>query len=405
MDNFNIQEILSLVKALVAFKSISPSDDSSIDFVSNYLLDLNLGFRIFKKDFINNSSALYAEVGFGEKNICFFGHLDVVEAGDLSLWKYDPFDVTIDGENIYGRGIVDMKGSIAVILYLFKNMKMDLENCKYSILLASDEETDGISTNAMLEYIYSKGHKIDFGIVGEPTSEKSIGDTLKVGRRGSINFDLVVNGVQGHVAYQEKAVNPNSKMIEILSVLKMIEWDLGSKYFDKSNLEITSIDCDNNSTNIIPSYCRARFNIRYNDICSGDELINKIKSTIENVYDNVVLEYKISAKPFLTKITDFHHSIAKSIEEKLLIKPIFSTSGGTSDARFVSKYCDLVETGFLNKTAHKINEHCRIEDFKEMCIIYIEALKNFAGVAKLVDVLDLGSSVARRGGSSPSIRI
>lgn len=385
MDNINTQEILSIVKEIVAFKSISPEDDSSIDFVANYLLDLNLGFRIIKKDFANKSNklkskALYAEVGHGEKNICFLGHLDVVEPGDLSLWKYDPFLAELEDGKVYGRGIVDMKGAIAVILYIFKNIKMDLENCKYSILLASDEETDGIATNAMLEYLYSNGYKIDFGIVGEPTSEKKIADTLKIGRRGSINFDLTVNGTQGHAAYPEKALNPNTKMVEILSALKGVEWDLGNEHFSKSNLEITSIDCGNNSTNVIPNQCKAKFNIRYNDIHEGGEIVDKIKSIIEGMHKDTNLDYKISAKPFLTKITDFHHEIFKIIEKKLSITPVFSTSGGTSDARFISKYCDLVEIGFLNKTAHKINEHCRIEDFEEMCIIYIEALKNFARV-------------------------
>lgn len=380
MENINVQEIISIVKTLIAFKSVSPDDDSSIDFIANYLMDLNLGFRIIKKDFANNSKALYAELGYGKKNICFFGHVDVVEAGDLSLWKYDPFDAVVEVENIYGRGIVDMKGSIAVMLYIFKNMKMDLEKCKYSILLASDEETDGVGTNSMLEHLYSEGYRIDFGIVGEPTSEKLVGDTLKIGRRGSINFDLVINGVQGHVAYPEKAVNPNTKIVEILNAINAIEWSSESKYFDKSNLEITSIDCGNNSTNVIPRICSAKFNIRYNDFQNAEEVIDKIKSTIEGIYKNINLNYKVAAEFFLTPITSFHLEICKIIEEKLGVTPKFSTSGGTSDARFISKYCNLVELGFLNETAHKINENCRIEDFQEMCIIYSEALKNFARV-------------------------
>lgn len=371
--------MLKILEKLISFKSITPNDDGLIEFLNNYLSDL--GCKVIVKYFGDDKvqvGNIYATYGSKGENLCFAGHIDVVEPGDLSMWKYDPFILTKENENLYGRGVIDMKGSIACMLETIKYWIENNHNEKVSILITADEEGDAkFGTKKMLEYLGDIGEKIDFTIVGEPTCEENLGDIVKIGRRGSANFNLTVEGVQGHVAYPDKAVNPNTILIKILNMLLDYKFDNGSENFISTNLEITSIDVGNSTTNIIPNSASAKFNIRFSDKFTSFELYQKIHDLIENIYGNFNLEYTCNAESFLSQKVEFTYEVAQIIESVTAIKPQFSTSGGTSDARFIYKYSPLLEFGLLNDTAHKINENCKISDLQNLQKIYTETLKNF----------------------------
>jgi succinyl-diaminopimelate desuccinylase len=375
--------VVDLAKKLISYHSITPDQAGSIDFIKD-LLEEN-GFATFKYEFGPEDARvtnLYAEKGTGP-NLCFAGHVDVVPTGDLNEWSSLPFNpIEVEG-TIFGRGAVDMKGAIAAALaaslnYSNKNPQGEF---KISFLLTSDEEGPGIyGTKELLRKIYENGHKIDFAIVGEPTCDEVMGDIIKIGRRGSINFSLKILGKQGHVAYPQKALNPNPLLIEALSKLIAYKFDHGNDFFDPTCLQITSIDTGNPTRNIIPSSSSALFNIRYSTEHNEHSLVEIVKGIIDLVTKDYQLEYKNSANPFLGNITSFKKEFADIVRSVTGVNPVFSTTGGTSDARFIKDYTDFLEFGLLNSTAHKIDECCKISDLQMLYNVYymaIEKFKNF----------------------------
>ncbi len=372
---------LNILSKLISYKSITPSSSGSIEYITDLLN--SLGFKCDIQFFGKGKSEttnLYARYGSSSPNICFAGHVDVVPPMNEALWHYDPFKMTIEGEKIYGRGIVDMKGAIACFLsatlhYLDNNSP---PKGSISFLLTSDEEGEAkYGTKMMLKYLAKQKEKIDFTILGEPTSQSKIGDLLKIGRRGSINFALILKGKQGHVAYPNKALNPISTMIKIANDLESFNFDHGSDFFDKTNLEITSIDVGNKVSNIIPENIAMKFNVRFNDLHNAKSLVSKITNLISKYDIYFDLKYHSSAESFCQKYSSNMAKFANIVEKQCRIKPKIDTSGGTSDARFIHKYNDVLELGLLSDQAHKINEHAKISDLQILYNVYYDALVDF----------------------------
>lgn len=369
--------IIELLKQLISFKSVTPNDNGAIDFITNLLV--KQGFKVYVKEFGQEYKVknLYGYFGNGQPNICFAGHIDVVPAGFIEQWKYPPFCATQYKDKIYGRGVVDMKGAISAMLsavFCFIDNNNDF-NGTISFLITADEEGEALfGTKKMLEWIYKQGHKIDFTILGEPTCTDKIGDTIKIGRRGSINFDLKVFGKQGHVAYPHLAINPNHLIVKILNSFIGSKIDEGNEFFAPSNLEVVSIDTNNNITNVIPEIAQSKFNIRFNDIHTNEQLLEIVKKNIEQFTTNYDLQSSCRSRPFLAKMSPYIFSFKELVHKVTKIKPEFSTSGGTSDAYFFKDYSPIVEFGLLNTMAHKINEYCLINDLQTLCRVYYNAL-------------------------------
>ncbi|CAK6510250.1 succinyl-diaminopimelate desuccinylase [Rickettsia helvetica] len=375
---------INYLKDLIGFKSVTPESDGAIEYIDDLLKQH--GFKTEIKIFGDSKSEqvtnLYAVFGSNEPNICFVGHVDVVPAGNHELWhNSNPFKANEQDGKIYGRGVVDMKGAIACFLAAGLDFIKNNTDFKGSVsfLLTSDEEGKAKhGTKEMLQYIYDQGYKMDFAIVGEPTCEKEIGDIIKIGRRGSINFKLNIEGLAGHVAYPHKANNPLPCLIRILNELTNIKLDEGTEFFQSSNLEVTNIDVSNNTLNVIPTSTEAFFNIRFNNLHNAETLRQLIEQIVKRYCKEYKVDYKIeynsSAGSFIQNPNDKIKQFAKVVEQTLKIKPEFSTSGGTSDARFVKNYCSLVEFGLLSETAHKINEYTKISDLQKLYDVYYNFL-------------------------------
>ncbi len=375
MDN----KSLEILEKLISFQSVTPKGADAIEYVADFLSDLGFKCDIQKfgpgEEEVTN---LYAVLGDSAPNICFAGHLDVVPPMNEDLWNSDPFKMKVQGDNVYGRGAVDMKGAIACAMsavHIFVNSGAK-RNGSISFLLTTDEEGPGTyGTKAMLEHI--KDQKIDFCILGEPTSKRIVGDTIKIGRRGSINFVLKVSGKQGHVAYPEKAINPVPAMLGILAKLGLKKLDDGSEYFQKSNLEVTSIDVGNDVSNIIPESVSAKFNIRFNDHHSSKDLSAMVMEVISEYSDDYDLQYSCSSEPFIQEYSENMRKFTKIAERVCETSPTIETGGGTSDARFIHQFAEVVEFGLNCDLAHKINEHTKISDLQTLHNVYYSCLNEF----------------------------
>ena len=376
-------DTLKHLTELINCQSITPLSDGSIEYIEKLLTQY--GFSVITKTFGEQDyqvTNLYAVYGVSKPNICFAGHVDVVPAGNLDSWSHNPFKATKVEDKIYGRGVVDMKGALACSLAAtieFIKLKPKL-NGSVSFLLTSDEEGPAkYGTSKMLPYLASINHKIDLAILGEPTCEHQVGDIIKIGRRGSVNFTLTIHGIQGHVAYPELAENPIHCLVKIMHNLSSLQLDYGSKQFMASNLEITSIDVGNNTTNIIPGTASAKFNIRFNDLHGAESIVTLIKRIVEQHTLKYELVPSVSANVFIQEPNHLISEFAKIIPQVTGIIPKFSTSGGTSDARFIKNYCQVVEFGLLSETAHKIDEYTTISDLQRLYSVYYGALEKFVG--------------------------
>jgi succinyl-diaminopimelate desuccinylase len=376
-----IKQTLHFLDKLIGFKSITPNGEEAIDYVASLLSQL--GFTCEIKTFgLKNKKVtnLYAFLGNSAPNICFAGHLDVVPPLNEDLWSSDPFTMKVQDNFVYGRGAVDMKGAIACSLAAVTEFLRfnHLPKGSISFLLTTDEEGEAKhGTQEMLDYIEGKYPKIDFCILGEPTSKHKIGDTIKIGRRGSINFTLKIMGKQGHVAYPEKAINPIPILAKILNDLTEKEFDYGSKYFQKSNLEITSIDTGNPTSNIIPESVTAKFNIRFNNHHTANDLSSAVTQIISYHGEDYDLKYSSSSKPFIQEYSPRMQEFAEIVKNTCKITPTIETNGGTSDARFIHLYSEVVEFGLNCDPAHKINEHTQISDLQTLYNVYYSTLVKF----------------------------
>jgi succinyl-diaminopimelate desuccinylase len=377
-------DVLKSATDIISFKSISGTpDEGAILYLKNHLetLSFQTYLQTYKGDGSYDVLNLYAQFGNKGKNLCFAGHTDVVPSGDETSWNTPPFKPKVIDGSLIGRGAVDMKGSIAAFLvasceFISENKNFKNEG-RISFLITGDEEADSINgTVKLLKDIYEKGYSIDSCIVGEPTSDKKFGDTIKVGRRGSLTCTLTVNGVQGHVAYPEKAKNPNNIIVKILNELNETKFDDGNKFFSATNLEITSIDVANSTTNLIPAKATAKFNLRFNNEQTREGLLSQINDICKKYCDDFKLGPSFSnAEPFLSEPSNLCDYLTKACNEVLNISPTISTSGGTSDARFIKNYCEVAEFGLLNETAHKISEKVKVEDLYKLKDIYKKTIE------------------------------
>jgi len=374
------QEILPILKKLISYKSVTPKGADAIDYIEQILT--KLGFKCEIKCFgegAEETTNLYAIYGNQAPNICFAGHVDVVPAMHEELWNSNPYEMTIIDDNVYGRGAVDMKGAIACALAsVTEFLKHNKPSGAISFLLTTDEEGDATyGTKMMLEHIKAQSPSIDLCILGEPTTMQTIGDTIKIGRRGSVNFDLTINGKQGHVAYPDKATNPLPILIDILKEIKDTKFDEGSEFFQSTNLELTSIDVGNKTSNIIPESVNARFNIRFNDLQTAKDLNIHITKIVSKYSDNYDIKHTSSSSPFIQAYSDHMRKFSAIVEHECGIKPTIETGGGTSDARFIHSHAEVVEFGLNCNLAHKINEHTKISDLQTLYNVYYNTLVKF----------------------------
>ena len=377
---------ISLSKDLIKYPSITPIDAGIMKFLSKKLNSLGFKCKIleFKKGKGKPIKNLYARIGSKQPNLCYAGHTDVVPPGDYNSWTVNPFKPQIKKGHLIGRGANDMKSSIAcfvsaVSIYLKNNKKF---NGSISLLITGDEE--GYATNGtkkVVEFLKKKKEKINFCIVGEPTNPKRLGEMIKIGRRGSLTGDLQIFGSQGHVAYPQLSNNPINTLVKICSELKNKKLDKGNKNFQPSNLEFTSINVDNKAHNVIPATAKTRFNIRYNNIQTSIKLKKKINAIIKKLAKKNKCKYKIdyleSGESFLTKPGRDIHLAKKIIKKVTKINPIFSTTGGTSDARFIKNIAPCLEFGLVNKTMHKVDECVSLRDLKNLKKIYLNFLQEY----------------------------
>ena len=377
---------LQLAKELIRFPSITPIDAGIMSFLEKKLKRLGFKTKIleFKEKNTKPVKNLYARLGTKGPNFCYAGHLDVVPAGNLNDWTVNPFKPLVKNGHLIGRGANDMKSSIAAFVAAISNFIQNNKkfNGSISLLITGDEEGVAINgTKKVVEYLKKKREKIDFCLVGEPTNPNKLGEMIKIGRRGSITGRLTVIGIQGHVAYPNRANNPATALVQILEKLKEIKFDKGTKDFQPTNLEITKININNTADNVIPGLAHAAFNIRFNNKHSSNSLKKKINRIIKNICNKnkskFKIEYNVSGEAFLTKPNKTTFMIQDTIKKITKLKPIFSTTGGTSDARFIRKISPCLEFGLVGKTMHKIDEVVALEDLKNLTLIYSNILKNY----------------------------
>ncbi len=316
------------------------------------------------------------------ENIFYFaGHSDIVPAGDESLWAHPPFAGNIVDGVLYGRGAVDMKPAIAAFIMAAGNFIQNNPRMTFGIgiLITGDEEADAVNgTKKMLEWMQKNNLPISACVVGEPTNPNKLGEMIKVGRRGSVSFELKIIGKQGHIAYPENFNNPNTTIVNVLKLLKDYKLDNGNQFFDPSNLEVTNISTKNVGGNVVPKEVMANFNIRFNDEQSSQNLIDWVKYICDKSAGEYQLNYKVSGESFITKTGFLSEIVADAVQQVTKLKPILSTAGGTSDARFIKDFCPVVECGLINKTAHQIDENIAVEDIQKLEKIYYLILENYS---------------------------
>ncbi len=377
---------LQLAKELIRYPSITPIDAGVMKFLEKQLRKLGFKTKIleFKEKNTKPVKNLYARLGTKGPNFCYAGHLDVVPAGNLKDWTVNPFRPSIKKGHLIGRGANDMKSSIAafvsaVSIFVKNNKKFD---GSISLLITGDEEGIAINgTKKVVEYLKKRKEKINFCLVGEPTNPNKLGEMIKIGRRGSMTGRLSIIGIQGHVAYPHRANNPSTALVQILKELKEIKFDKGTKDFQPTNLEVTKINIDNTADNVIPGLANATFNIRFNNKHSSNSIKTKINKILKKICNknksNYKIEYSVSGEAFLTKPNQTTYMIQDIIKKITKIKPELSTTGGTSDARFIRKIAPCLEFGLVGKTMHKVDEAVSLGDLKKLTLIYSNILKNY----------------------------
>ena len=377
---------LQLAKELISFPTVTPVDAGIMKFLEKKLKTLGFKTKIleFKEKNSKPVKNLYARLGNKGPNFCYAGHLDVVPPGNLKDWTVNPFKPSVKKGHLIGRGANDMKSSIAAFVSAVSNHIKNNEEFKGSIsfLITGDEEGVAINgTKKVVEYLRKKKEKIDFCLVGEPTNPNKLGEMIKIGRRGSMTGRLSIMGIQGHVAYPQRANNPSTALVQILKEIKAIKFDKGTKDFQPTNLEITKINIDNSAENVIPGLANAAFNIRFNNKHSSTSIKKKINKIIKQICirnkSKYKIDYRVSGEAFLTKPNSTTFMIRDIVKKITKINTKLSTTGGTSDARFIRKIAPCLEFGLVGKTMHKVDEAVSLTDLKKLTLIYTNILKNY----------------------------
>ena len=382
MKDIGTANPIELTKTLINCRSVTPENDGAIEQVSYWLEEIGFKSEIlnFEEEGTASIKNLWSKMGSKGPTICFAGHTDVVPTGNIDEWSSDPFDANEVNDKIIGRGAADMKGSIASFISATSRFVKEHPDFPGSIgfIITGDEEGCAINgTKKILTWMKSNNISFDDCIVGEPTNPNSLGEMIKIGRRGSVNGVITVKGVQGHVAYPHLADNPIPKLIKILENLINQKLDDGTEHFQPSNIEITSIDIGNKATNVIPKEASANFNIRYNDIFDREKIEEEVHNRIRSLNYDYSIKFEHSGDSFLTSPGKLTKNLSKIIEDQTGNTPELSTSGGTSDARFIKDYGNVVEFGLIGATMHKVDESASIKDIKNLTEIYYQLLKKY----------------------------
>ncbi len=381
---------LNLSQALIKCPSVTPDTGEALDVLQDILSEM--GFRCKQVSFsaadtpdVNN---LYAKFGHSSPNFCFAGHTDVVPVGDLEAWTVDPFGAEIKKGMLCGRGASDMKTAIACFVAAVSRFIDTRDNNfkgSISLLITGDEEGPAINgTKKLLEWITEEGDVLDACLVGEPTNPNKLGDMIKIGRRGSLNGYLTVSGTQGHTAYPHLADNPIHLIVKMLETITSKELDQGTDHFQASTIQVSTIDVDNPATNVIPAKAKATFNVRFNDLHKATDIERWLREQFDMLTNQTDGSYdlitKVSGEAFLSPPGQLSAVLSGAVTEVIGRTPVLSTSGGTSDARFIKDYCPVAEFGMVGATMHKIDESVKLVDLEALTAIYTTTLKNYFGV-------------------------
>lgn len=386
---FDPLDPIALTQALIRCPSVTPLEGGALTLLADVLSFA--GFEthrpVFGADGMPDIENLYARIGTEGPVLVIAGHTDVVPVGDAAAWTRDPFGAEIDGGILYGRGACDMKGGLAAMIAAALRYRRDNPDAPGSIafLITGDEEGPAVNgTVKLLAWAKERGERFDHCLLGEPTNPATMSDMIKIGRRGSLTGKLTVHGKQGHVGYPHLAENPIRGMVRLLAALDAAPLDSGTAYFDASNLEVTTLDVGNPATNVVPAQARAVFNIRFNDVWTPDTLAAEIERRLREAAGNTV-RYELTfestnAVAFLTQPGPFVDMVADAIEAQTGKCPALSTTGGTSDARFIKSYCPVVEYGVVGQTMHQIDERVAIADLVTLEAITRRLLQSYFAV-------------------------
>lgn len=371
---------VALLQDLIKCPSVTPHEGGALQLLEK-LLAAN-GFKCHRLKFSDKDTPdvdnLYARWGTDAPHFCFAGHTDVVPVGDEKGWSFNPFGGEIRDGFVCGRGAADMKGPIACFVTAALDAIKANPKGSVSLLITGDEEGPSVNgTKKMLDWLKDKGEKIDFCLVGEPTSSEKLGDMMKIGRRGSLNGHISVTGVQGHVAYPQRADNPVPKLVKLLSVLDALELDKGTAHFQPSNLEIVTVDVGNPADNVIPARAEAKFNIRFNDAHTGAGLQKLLKDALDATGIAYDLKFRLSGESFYTPPGAYSELLQQAIKSVTGREAELSTTGGTSDARFIRSHCPVIEFGIVGLTMHKVDERVAVSDMHALTEIYSRVLKSW----------------------------
>jgi len=375
-----------LAAELIRRRSITPDDAGCFDLLEALLEPA--GFYVERHRFhaphpvpVDN---LYARIGSGDPVLAFSGHVDVVPPGDESAWRHPPFAGVIEDGFLWGRGACDMKGAVAAFIAAALRLADAGGPARGTLLLLLTADEEGPAENgtrALVEHLRLRGERIDMALVGEPTCERCLGDTLKIGRRGSLTGRLTVHGRMGHVAYPERADNAAHRIVRMLHRLIDAPLDFGSEHFAPSTLQITTVDVGNPVANVVPDRAHAVFNVRFNDRHTPETLEALLRARLAEAGGAWELETRVSARPFLTTPGPFVELVREAVRERTGLVPRLSTSGGTSDARFFAPLCPVVEFGLVGETIHQVDERAAVADIRMLCAIYAEVLQRVFGGA------------------------
>jgi succinyl-diaminopimelate desuccinylase len=373
---------IPLAQALIRRPSVTPANAGALDVLGEALQTLGFDVRRLPFGDVDN---LYARLGDGRPNLCFAGHTDVVPVGDAAAWRFDPFGATIENGLLYGRGAADMKAAIAAMVAAVASRVETLgpPPGAISFLITGDEEGPALDgTVKLLPLLHESGERLDACVVGEPSSVSLVGDVVKNGRRGSLNAVITVEGKQGHVAYPKLALNPMGPLLDLLNMLRTRMLDSGAPGFDPSNLEVTTVDVGNAAHNVIAARATAKLNIRFNTRHSGKALLEWLEETRQRVLRlypkaDIRIEARATGEPFYTAPGPLTEVMQAAVRDVTGRTSELSTSGGTSDARFIKDYCPVAELGLQNATAHMVDEHVAVADIEALAQIYRRVIDRF----------------------------
>lgn len=378
--NIALSPVVALTAKLVGFPSVTPKDEGALPYIAEELK--KLGFQCDLMAFGDGDEQvlnLVAQIGGDGPHLAFAGHTDVVPAGARDKWRSDPFEANIEDDMIIGRGVADMKGAIAAFIVALGRF-LEKNDGRITMVITGDEEGKAVNgTIKQVAWLKERNIIPDLCLIGEPTNPDHMGEMIKVGRRGSFNGIITVKGKQGHVAYPDRTDNPVPKLLKILNMLSQWQLDEGTEHFQASRLEVTSIDVGNKITNVIPATAEARFNIRFNDLHDENSLRAHLQEKImaTGFSDQVEAEFHCSGASFVMQDTTHAELLQDVVEEITSKRPVLSTTGGTSDGRFLKDLCPVMEFGVVGATMHQVDERVRMSDLDQLADIYLAFMQRF----------------------------